>query len=36
MQEDERENCLNELRQLDAKPAYIVASGSLLPGVPVA
>jgi 6-phosphofructokinase 2 len=34
MQEDEWKNCINELRQLDVKPAYIVASGSLPPGVP--
>jgi len=34
MQKGEWADCLNEFRHLDAKPAYIVASGSLPPGVP--
>jgi 6-phosphofructokinase 2 len=32
--ESEWEQCLNELLSLDPAPAYMVASGSLSPGVP--
>ena len=34
VEEDEWNSCFDELRRLDANPAYIVASGSLPPGVP--
>lgn len=34
LQEKEWNNCLDAVRQLESRPAYIVASGSLPPGVP--